>query len=48
MANGRIKRKQALFFIEFPGFSLHGELKHNNTYFPPKNLQKMRDQRQAM
>jgi hypothetical protein len=35
-ANGRIKRKQALFFITFSGFSLHGEFKHNSTYFPPK------------
>jgi hypothetical protein len=39
-ANGRIKRKQALFFIAFSGFSLHGEFKHNSTYFPPKILRK--------
>jgi hypothetical protein len=38
--HGRIKRKQALFFIVFSGFSLHGEFKHNSTYFPPKILQK--------
>jgi hypothetical protein len=31
---------KALFFIAFSGFSLHGEFKHNSTYFPPKILRK--------
>jgi hypothetical protein len=45
---GPNKTKQALVFGAFSEFSLHGELKNNNKYFPPKLfLKKLKNLKQS-